>query len=100
MRVDHGHKICGGGTDNDAVNGEWSGNFLNWATMTRIDVMRKTLYGGYRNPKQDDGTSGATLERAFLPQDSHSFNKVFNDCQYDNNYNVTGSGMLQDVHAV
>ena len=26
----------------------WSGNFLNWATMTRIDIVRKILYGGRR----------------------------------------------------
>ncbi len=90
-------KICGGGARNDAALGEWSGNFLNWATMTRLDVMRKTLYGGYRF--SEGNTSGAILERAFLPQDSHSFNKVFNDCQYDVNYNVTGSGMLHDYTA-
>ena len=27
----------------------WSGNFLNWATMTRLDVIRKMLYGGKRS---------------------------------------------------
>ncbi len=27
-------------------NGDWDGNFLNWATMTRIDVARKVLTGG------------------------------------------------------
>jgi type IV pilus assembly protein PilY1 len=27
-------------------NGEWDGNFLNWASMTRIDVARKVLTGG------------------------------------------------------
>src|SRR6218665_74746 len=26
----------------------WSGNFLNWTTMTRLDIVRKMLYGGYR----------------------------------------------------
>src|SRR5262252_7980980 len=29
--------------------GRWSGNFLNWATMTRMDAVRKVLYGGYRS---------------------------------------------------
>ena len=27
----------------------WSGNFLNWATMSRMDVIRKMLYGGKRS---------------------------------------------------
>jgi len=52
----------------------WSGNFLNWATMTRMDEVRKILYGGYRS--QDDGTT--LLERAFLPPDAHSFAKFYN----------------------
>jgi len=27
----------------DAVTGDWSGNYLNWATMARIDTVRKIL---------------------------------------------------------
>lgn len=52
----------------------WSGNFLNWATMTRVDIIRKTLYGGLRST---DTTSSTILERAYLPNDVHSFVKVF-----------------------
>ncbi|WP_406624861.1 hypothetical protein [Acidovorax sp. SDU_ACID1] len=33
---------CGG-------SNQWSGNFMNWATMTRLDVIRKMLYGGKRS---------------------------------------------------
>ena len=29
--------------------GQWSGNFLNWATMSRMDVLRKILFGGLRS---------------------------------------------------
>jgi len=58
----------------------WSGNFLNWATMTHMDNVRNFLYGG--NRVVDTATSGATagvtvLERSFLPEDAHSFVKVF-----------------------
>jgi len=52
----------------------WSGNFLNWATMTRMDEVRKILYGGLRS--QDDATT--VLERAYLPTDAHSFAKYYN----------------------
>ena len=31
-----------------SLDDAWSGNFLNWATMTRMDIVRKALYGGYR----------------------------------------------------
>jgi len=53
----------------------WSGNFLNWATMTRIDTVRKVLYGGKRSQETESTT---VLERAFLPQDAHSFAKYYN----------------------
>jgi type IV pilus assembly protein PilY1 len=36
--------------------GEWSGNFLNWLTMRRIDVARKVLIGGLANPRTYAGT--------------------------------------------
>lgn len=56
----------------DAVSGDWSGNFLNWATMARIDTVRKMLYGGDRFT---DSSSDTVLERTFLPNDAHSFAK-------------------------
>jgi len=57
------------------ANSYWSGNFLNWASMTRIDVIRKILYGGYRSTE----TAGQTiLERTYLPNDAHSFAKFYN----------------------
>ena len=35
--------------------GHWSGNFLNWATMSRMDIVRKVLYGGMRSTDSADG---------------------------------------------
>ena len=64
---------------------EWSGNFLNWVSMTRLDVLRWVLYGGNRS----DGTAiaaavnaadtaGTTvLERTHIPQDGHAFVKIY-----------------------
>ena len=52
----------------------WSGNFLNWATMSRIDVLRRVLFGGKRYL---DSTTVTVLERAYLPRDIHSFVKVY-----------------------
>ena len=52
----------------------WHGNFLNWATMTRIDIVRKVLYGGYRFL---DSSTATILERASLPMDAHSFAKYY-----------------------
>ena len=52
----------------------WSGNFLNWASMSRVDILRKVLYGGKRST---DSISQTVLERAYLPRDVHSFVKVY-----------------------
>lgn len=60
----------------DAVSGDWSGNFLNWASMTRIDTVRKILYGGYRST---DTSALTVLERSYLPGDAHSFAKYYEE---------------------
>lgn len=63
------------GTNKHECDGStWSGNFLNWATMTRIDVLRKVLYGGYRST---DISGETVLERTLLPKDIHAFAKVY-----------------------
>lgn len=62
-----------------AVNGlctdMWHGNFLNWASMTRMDAVRKLLYGGTRSTDGTNAGQGTVLERAFLPTDAHAFAK-------------------------
>lgn len=62
------------GADN-YCSGNWSGNFLNWVTMSRADIMRKVLFGGKRS---SDSTTETILERATLPQDAHSWAKYYN----------------------
>ena len=59
----------------DGVSGEWSGNFMNWATMSRMDIIRKIIYGGRRYEDRDSHT---LLERALLPTDAHAFAKYYN----------------------
>lgn len=56
--------------------GKWSGNFLNWVSMSRMDIMRKVLYGGTRST---DTATLTVLERAFLPTDAHSWAKYYNE---------------------
>ena len=59
----------------------WSGNFLNWATMSRVDVIRKMLYGGKRSTDgYADGSnqvSTTVLERVNLSIDAHSYVKHY-----------------------
>jgi type IV pilus assembly protein PilY1 len=56
-------------------NSQWNGNFMNWASMTRLDILRWVLYGGKREVDSENET---ILERAHIPQDGHAFVKVFN----------------------
>ncbi len=56
----------------------WSGNFLNWATMTRMDAVRKILYGGLRYVDSDTATTSVVLERAYVPPDAHGWAKYYN----------------------
>ncbi|MDJ0738168.1 MAG: PilC/PilY family type IV pilus protein [Gammaproteobacteria bacterium] len=72
--------------NNAASDGDWSGNFLNWATMTRIDVLRKALYGGKRAV---DSASQTVLQRTLLANDVHSFAKVFTPSLTDTTQNYT-----------
>jgi type IV pilus assembly protein PilY1 len=62
-------------TANKYCAAQWSGNFLNWATMARVDIVRKVLYGGFRST---DTGAQTVLERAYLPSDAHSFAKYYN----------------------
>jgi type IV pilus assembly protein PilY1 len=57
---------------------KWSGNFMNWATMARIDVVRKALYGGLRSVDTGGASAVTVLQRTVLPQDAHSWVKAYN----------------------
>ena len=70
------NKRCAGSDD-------WSGDWLNWVTTTRIDALRKVLYGGKR--ATDDGST-TVLERAHVPQDAHSWGKEYSSAD---GYNIS-----------
>ena len=63
------------GTNNHHCSGaRWSGNFLNWVAMSRMDIVRKVLYGGKR---QVDSAGETVLERSYIPNDNHAWAKFF-----------------------
>lgn len=53
---------------------QWSGDFLNYLTMSRMDALRRVLYGGYRSTDTKEET---VLERSYIPQDAHSWGKEY-----------------------
>lgn len=72
-------------TANKKCSGAWSGDFLNYLTTSRMDALRKVLYGGYR--AIDDG-SKTVLERSHVPQDAHSWGKEYTSVAV-NGYDIT-----------
>ncbi|GAA4426582.1 hypothetical protein GCM10023090_22820 [Acidovorax lacteus] len=65
--ISGGRFVCGG-------TGHWSGNFLNWSTMSRLDIVRKMLYGGFRSI---DNNGTTELMGSRFVQDAHSFVKYY-----------------------
>lgn len=71
----------GAGVPGDKTcSNQWSGDFLNYVTMSRMDALRRVLYGGYRST---DTSSKTVLERAFIPQDAHSWGKEYQSVTRD-----------------
>lgn len=60
-----------GAATNRACSGNWSGNYLNWATMQTIDPFRWVLTGGFR---VQDTTSITVLEKAWAPSNLGGLN--------------------------
>ena len=61
-------------------NNEWSGDYLNYLTTSRMDALRKVLYGGKRDVDTDTDT---VLAGAFIPQDAHSWGKEYTSVAVD-----------------
>lgn len=69
------NKKCTGANDT-----YWSGDFLNYVTTSRMDAIRAVLYGGKRST---DSTTQTILERAYIPQDAHSWGKEYESLARD-----------------
>lgn len=76
------------GNENTCTNA-WSGNFLNYLATSRMDALRKVLYGGYRAV---DGTNETVLRAAFIPQDAHSSGKEYDPAR--DNFNISNYAPL------
>jgi len=61
-------------------SGQWSGDYLNYLTTSRMDALRKVLYGGYR---VTDTATETVLERSHIPQDAHSWGKEYRSEAHD-----------------
>jgi hypothetical protein len=70
---------------NPNPNQLWSGDFLNYLSMSRMDCLRKVLFGGYRST---DTATATVLERVYIPNDGHSWGKEYESVARDG-YNIS-----------
>ena len=75
---------------NKTCSGQWSGDFLNYLTTSRMDALRRVLYGGWR---QVDDAGATVLQGAFFPQDAHSWGKEYQSVARDG-YNISNYAPL------
>ena len=76
------------GANEHSCSGQWSGNFLNWVTMSRLDILRYVLYGGNRIT---DTAAATVLERAHIPNDLHAWVKVYSGSDIGDFTPLTGT---------
>lgn len=87
----------GPATTHYCTGGRWSGNFLNWATMSHVDFVRKALTGGKRVM---DSATRTTVIRGNVHDLSHSWNKVYSGADinqltpYSGTYTFRNRGTL------
>jgi type IV pilus assembly protein PilY1 len=79
----------------DTARGRWSGNWLNYMTTSRIDALKKVLYGGTR---EIDSTTETVLRRTYIPQDAHSWGKEYTDVATDG-YSISDFTELSQPNA-
>ncbi len=70
-----GYNSSTGTTTNHYCSGNWSGNFMNWATMSRLDVLLKVVYGGRRDTPENNNNT--VLSTVLVPDDAHARAKVY-----------------------
>lgn len=70
-------------TVNKQCSNAWSGDYLNYLTTSRMDALRRVLYGGKRST---DSATATVLERSYIPQDAHSWGKEYTSFAVDGYY--------------
>jgi type IV pilus assembly protein PilY1 len=68
------------GAGKTCAGDNWSGDYLNYLTTSRIDALRKVMFGGDRST---DTATDTILERSYIPQDAHSWGKDYKSVAND-----------------
>lgn len=74
------------GTNKKQCSNQWSGDFLNYLTTSRMDALRKVLYGGSR---VEDTTTKTILAGSYIPRDAHTWGKSYDPPRDALVYNIS-----------
>ncbi len=72
------------GANKIECSGKWSGDFLNYLTTSRMDAIRRVLYGGSR---LEDTADKTVLAGSYIPRDAHAWGKAYDPLRDD--YDIT-----------
>lgn len=64
----------------------WSGDFLNYLGTSRMDAIRRVLYGGMR---VEDTASRTVLQAAYVPRDAHTWGKAYDPVRDGKVYSIS-----------
>ena len=77
---------------NKTCSGQWSGDFLNNLGTSRMDAIRRVLYGGMR---AEDTASRTVLQTAYIPRDAHSWGKAYDPARDLGVYSISDYAPLR-----
>lgn len=73
--------VCGSHNPNYTGGGRWSGNWLNWMVSSRMDVIKKVLYGGTR---KTDTAAQTVLEHTRVMNNAQTWGReVWSDATWE-----------------
>lgn len=80
------------GSNRKKCSNHWSGDFLNYLGTSRMDAIRRVLYGGMR---AEDTASRTVLQTAYIPRDAHSWGKAYDPARDAKVYSISDYAPLR-----
>lgn len=80
------------GSNRKKCSNNWSGDFLNYLATSRMDAIRRVLYGGMR---AEDTASRTVLQTAYIPRDAHSWGKAYDPARDLGVYSISDYAPLR-----
>ena len=84
------------GSNRKKCSNNWSGDFLNYLATSRMDAIRRVLYGGMR---AEDTASRTVLQTAYIPRDAHSWGKAYDPARDLGVYSISDYAPLRQPAA-